>query len=204
MAESGFSPPGTRGEGHVYQPSLEELADDIKPATCLGDKGHAGLWKGTYVQVKGIRQITDPDFPVSQVPALIQELQHQAGFLKGIMHPNICRLFGISTKGDAKEIVVELMHETLQHRISCGPSMAAPTQLHVIGSIARALEYLHDRFPPIVCGCLTSGSVYISQDVLQVKIASVVISRTVEILTKEKSFGSKVRCDNGRTLVVKR
>ena len=189
MAESEFSASRENVDLSTSQPStsLGEITDDIKPATiqgCLGDKGQVGMWKGTYVHLKKIREVTVPEFPVSQVSSLIRELQSEVAYFKRVRHHNICQLFGMISKGDATEIVIELMHETLQHRISCGPGMAAPTQLHVIRSIARALDYLHDRASPIVYGCLTSGNVYISQDVLQVKIANVAIARTVESQTR--------------------
>lgn len=137
-----------------------------------------GQWKGASVALK----VTDCgrrlSKPLSQV--FDQTLITELAINKSLSHPNLLQYFGTSQLCNQPIVVMELMHESLDHRLRLGPPLPSVARFFILRSVACGLRYLHELSSPIVHRYLSSRCVLLSRDSPQVKIADVGLGNALD------------------------
>ncbi|KAL2925798.1 hypothetical protein RDABS01_007341 [Bienertia sinuspersici] len=80
--------------------------------------------------------------------------QNEVEWLSRIQHQNIISLLGICIHENTKFLVYEMMEngslESQLHGPSCGSSLSWSVRMKIALDVARGLEYLHERYDPVV------------------------------------------------------
>ena len=179
-----------RRRANAQCPSNWQLAESVTPTQLqagLGENGQCGLWKGSFVLLQKLSDLVDSLLQHPDLTDWSDILQKQLDETRHVQHPNICQIFGIVSKGNETVIVTELMYQTLQHRLTLGPLLSEQNQLYITQCVASAISYLHNQPQPIIYHSLTSKRVYVSRDVLQVKLMGVAVARTISLFPRTKS-----------------
>lgn len=160
-----------------------EIRDQILLGRELGRGSYGrvleGEWKGAKVAVKMVHDIfLEVGLPSSDVTTFLSKFEAEWETMKSLRHPNVLQLFGVSNpKSTHAKMVMELMDESLEHRIEKGPALSSAQKLHVIKSIACGLRYLHELPCPVIHRDLASKNILLSRDAIQVKLGDLGVAK---------------------------
>ena len=166
-----------------FRPTDWEIRDQILLGRELGRGSYGrvleGEWKGAKVAVKMVHDIfVEVGLPSSDVTAFLSKFEAEWETMKSLTHPNVLQLFGVSNpRAKQAKMVMELMDESLEHRIEQGPAMSSSRKLHVLKSIACGLRYLHELPCPIIHRDLASKNILLSRDAVQVKLGDLGVAK---------------------------
>ena len=152
-----------------------EIEDEITVGEELGRGSYGrvcvGEWKGAKVAVKMLHDVfREAGIPAADLSEFLRKFSDEWEIMKSLRHPNILQLFGVSNPtGGWPKMIMELMEESLEHRLNRGP-LSRHTQLLVLRGIACGLRYLHEHTPPIVHRDLASKNILLSNNASLVKI----------------------------------
>ena len=159
----------------VFRTHDWEIEDEITMGEELGRGSYGrvcvGEWKGAKVAVKMLHDIfREAGIPAADLAEFLRKFSDEWEIMKSLRHPNILQLFGVSNPtGGWPKMIMELMEESLEHRLNRGP-LSRHTQLLVLRGIACGLRYLHERTRPIVHRDLASKNILLSNNASLVKI----------------------------------
>lgn len=152
-----------------------ELGRGSYGRVCVGD------WKGTPVAVKMIN--SDGQLAVETFTRFLLKFVEEWKTLKSLRHPNILQFYGVcGPDSDHPKMIMELMHQSLEHRLRDGPPLSHVARLYVLRSIACGLRYMHELPEPVVHRDLSSKNILLSRDAAQVKIADLGVAKALEDL----------------------
>ena len=126
-----------------------------------------GTWNGTIVAVKQL---------LERGQDVVTRLREEAVVLSRLRHPNLLLFMGWCA--DPPFIATEFMRRGSLHNIlrRNGAPLGGPRTHHVALSVARGMQYLHSRSPPILHLDLKSPNILVD-DKWRVKIADFGLSR---------------------------
>ena len=126
-----------------------------------------GTWNGTTVAVKQL---------LERGPDVVRRMREEAATLARLRHPNLLLFMGWCA--DPPLIATEFMRRGSLHNIlrRHGGPFNAPRTHHAATSVARGMQYLHSRSPPILHLDLKSPNILVD-DKWRVKIADFGLAR---------------------------
>ena len=152
-----------------------ELGRGSYGRVCVGD------WKGTPVAVKMING--DGQLVADVFTRFLQNFVEEWKTLKSLRHPNVLQFYGVcSPDSDHPKMVMELMHQSLDHRLRDGAPLTHVARLYVLRSIVCGLRYMHELPDPVVHRDLSSKNILLSRDASHVKIADLGVAKALEDL----------------------
>ncbi|KAG8947064.1 hypothetical protein FRC04_011244 [Tulasnella sp. 424] len=160
--EIGFSPAKPSYSGCISEPKGSP--------PCRG--GYGDVWRCTVrffaqseglpreVAVKVLRPVFLDDYDSADALArLLQRLKQEARTWDGLDHPNIVPLIGWTEGPDLSLISPWYERGNLHRHLK---NLSDAEKIRLLLGIAKALEYLHSRNPPVVHGDLKPGNILLS------------------------------------------
>ena len=112
------------------------------------EKGSFGVifeasWRGTRIAVKKL--------PSNLNEKLLKEFYKEATLMRSLRHPNILQYLGVSHVGNEISICMEFMELGSLYRLLHSNSQFSRDKIKSIClDTAKGMNYLHQRFPPII------------------------------------------------------
>lgn len=166
-----------------------EIRDDILLGEeCISgcySRVFEGEWRGLRVAVKTLRlnaMFVEVGLPKNNFIAFLSSFEPEWKAMKSLRHPNVLQLYGVcNPNAKQPKLVLELMNESLRDRLREEPILSSLKKIHVLKSIACGLKYLHELPCPVIHCYLTSKSIFLSQDAVEVKIGDLEV---IKLFTK--------------------
>ncbi|KAJ1557204.1 hypothetical protein HK096_008565, partial [Nowakowskiella sp. JEL0078] len=147
-----------------------------------------GTWCGNIVAVKVLKRTSDNTYLL---------LKKELELLHALRHPNIVQLFGVSSRGQVKCIVLEYadggsLFDFLKKYTKV---LTLANSKKFLLDLASGMEYLHSRKPPIIHGDLKSSNVLLTNstfgiEAVRLKITDFGLSKTRSTTSSDHTNGS--------------
>lgn len=139
---------------------------------------HRADWHGDEVAVK---ILSEQDFPEeASFQKFLREFLREVWIMIGLRHPNIVLLMGAVTQRPHLSIVTEYLARgslfRLLHRQSARETLEERRRLNMAYDVAKGMNYLHNRNPPIIHRDLKSPNLLVDKK-FTVKVADFGLSR---------------------------
>ena len=130
---------------------------------------HKGVYEGKSVAVKKIHRLLldyaqdDPE----AFQRISNEFERECDLLKTLICKNVVQFVGVFEIGGERVLVMELLHETLASalkRMKSTGGLTGKTAGRICYDIARGLNYLHTRTPPLVHRDLNAKNILLTED----------------------------------------
>ncbi|KAJ0775261.1 putative protein kinase TKL-CTR1-DRK-2 family [Helianthus annuus] len=120
---------------------------------------YRGLWNGSDVAVKVY-------FGNQYSEKALQEYNKEIDIMKRLRHPNVLLFMGSVCSQDKLAIVTELLPRGSLYNVlhNCGQSLDIRRRLKMAADVARGMNYLHHRNPPIVHRDLKSSNLLVDKN----------------------------------------
>ncbi|KAL2915698.1 U1 snRNP protein [Polyrhizophydium stewartii] len=113
-------------------------------------------WHGKQVAVKV--------FPNAAGPAATQLIEREAFVWSQLQHENVLRLHGVCLDADKPFVVMPFVREDAASLLTMAQSVSVEMRTAILLGIARGMQHLHDRQPPVIHGGLKANAARISDD----------------------------------------
>ncbi|MFS7923942.1 putative protein kinase TKL-CTR1-DRK-2 family [Helianthus anomalus] len=120
---------------------------------------YRGLWNGSDVAVKVY-------FANQYSEKALQDYNKEIDIMKRLRHPNVLLFMGSICSQDKLAIVTELLPRGSLFNVlhNCGHSLDIRRRLKMAADVARGMNYLHHRNPPIVHRDLKSSNLLVDKN----------------------------------------
>nr|KAJ3417961.1 hypothetical protein HK105_000548 [Polyrhizophydium stewartii] len=113
-------------------------------------------WHGKQVAVKV--------FPNAAGPAATQLIEREAFVWSQLQHENVLRLHGVCLDADKPFVVMPFVREDAASLLTMAQSVSIEMRTAILLGIARGMQHLHERQPPVIHGGLKANAARISDD----------------------------------------
>nr|KAJ3421023.1 hypothetical protein HK105_004702 [Polyrhizophydium stewartii] len=113
-------------------------------------------WNGKQVAVKV--------FPNAAGPAATQLIEREAFVWSQLQHENVLRLHGVCLDADKPFVVMPFVREDAASLLTMAQSVSIEMHTAILLGIARGMQHLHERQPPVIHGGLKANAARISDD----------------------------------------
>ncbi|KAM0030047.1 putative protein kinase TKL-CTR1-DRK-2 family [Helianthus debilis subsp. tardiflorus] len=120
---------------------------------------YRGLWNGSDVAVKVY-------FGNQYSEKALQDYNKEIDIMKRLRHPNVLLFMGSVCSQDKLAIVTELLPRGSLYNVlhNCGHTLDIRRRLKMAADVARGMNYLHHRNPPIVHRDLKSSNLLVDKN----------------------------------------
>jgi hypothetical protein len=126
---------------------LRERTDGFSSSHVIGEGASCKVYATTmYYGVEVAIKVLAPNASDWEVQQFTAEVE----LLSKVRHGNICQLYGCSTNGPQRCLVLERMSYTLEERLEMKPAMSWQQRVHVAVLACRGLMHLHSLEPKMI------------------------------------------------------
>ncbi|KAK4491471.1 hypothetical protein RD792_002221 [Penstemon davidsonii] len=139
--------------------AFEELHHGTKgfsPNVLIGEGGHSRVYRAILENGKGVAVKVLNDSQYSK-ELFFQEVE----ILSGVRHENIVEFLGYCCCDEMSAIVYNLLNSNLKQRLK---QLNWNERMQIAVDVAKALEYLHSCYPPIIHRDVKSSNILLSVD----------------------------------------
>jgi hypothetical protein len=137
---------------------LRERTEDFSSSYVIGDGSSCKVYASTiYYGVEVAIKVLASNASDWQVQQFTSEVE----LLSKVRHENICPLYGCSTNGPQRCLVLERMSYTLEDRLNMKPEMSWQQRVHTAVLTCRGLAYLHSLEPKMIHRDFKSAVLYV-------------------------------------------
>ncbi|KAL2918479.1 U1 snRNP protein [Polyrhizophydium stewartii] len=142
-------------------------------------------WRGKQVAVKV--------FPNAAGPAAAELIEREAFVWSQLLHDNVLRLHGVCLDADKPFVVMPFVREDAASLLTMARSISIEMRTTILLGIARGMQHLHKRQPPVIHGGLRANAARIADD------GTVLISEFgMSLIKANSSRNTARRADNTR------
>ncbi|CAK9177892.1 unnamed protein product [Ilex paraguariensis] len=135
---------------------LKSATNNFSPEMLIGEGGHSKVYRGNLdddqaVAVKVLKPTRSSE----------EDLFREVEMLSGLKHENIVHFIGYCCSKDLHVVVYNLQKESLKQNLK---QVSWSERMKVAIGVAKALEYLHSRSPPIIHRDVKSSNILLSDN----------------------------------------
>ena len=104
------------------------------------------------------------NFEPNLLPELKRYSLRECVLLSELDHPNVVDFIGVCITDDDVVLVMEYLPLPLDVCLDRCPDIPIPCKLKVLLDVARAVEYLHDRSPPLIHRDISTKNILLKED----------------------------------------
>ncbi|CAA3006306.1 PTI1-like tyrosine-protein kinase 1 isoform X2 [Olea europaea var. sylvestris] len=146
-------------KGYTTRYTFDELkcaTQNFSPEMLIGEGGHSQVYRAVFNndQAVAVKVLKSSRFSE-------EDLFREVDISSGLSHENMIHLLGYCYCKEIRAIVYNLLSSSLKQRLK---QLSWKERMQVAVGVARALEYLHSFYPPIIHRDVKSSNILLSED----------------------------------------
>ncbi|CAI9765426.1 unnamed protein product [Fraxinus pennsylvanica] len=146
-------------KGYTRRYTFDELkcaTQNFSPDMLIGEGGHSQVYRAVFNNDQAVAVKVLKSSRLSE-----EDLFREVEISSGLSHENMIHLLGYCYSKDIRAIVYNLLSSSLKQRLKY---LTWKERMQVAVGVARALEYLHSFYPPIIHRDVKSSNILLSED----------------------------------------
>ncbi|KAL2459930.1 Protein kinase protein with adenine nucleotide alpha hydrolase-like domain [Abeliophyllum distichum] len=146
-------------KGYTSRYTFDELkcaTQNFSPDMLIGEGGHSRVYRAVFNngQTVAVKVLKSSRFSE-------EDLLREVEISSGLSHENIIQLLGYCYSKEIRAIVYNLLNSSLKQRLK---QLSWKERMQLAVGVAKALDYLHSFYPPIIHRDVKSSNILLTDD----------------------------------------